>query len=55
MRGSVVSLDRMASPVTVTKAGGGGPDNAAVTLAATGSAVTVMSNGAAWHILGRVP
>lgn len=52
---TIKKSDVSGNPVTVTKAGGGGPDNAAVTLAATGSAVTVMSNGAAWHILGRVP
>ncbi|MCW2237895.1 glycosyl hydrolase family 28-related protein [Azospirillum canadense] len=52
---TIKKSDVSGNTVTVTKAGGGGPDNAAVTLAATGSAVTVMSNGAAWHILGRVP
>jgi len=52
---TIKKSDVSGNPVTVTKAGGGGPDNAAVTLASTGSAVTVMSNGAAWHILGRVP
>ena len=52
---TIKKSDVSGTPVTVTKAGGGGPDNAPVTLASTGSAVTVMSNGAAWHILGRVP
>ncbi len=52
---TIKKSDVSGNAVTVTKAGGGGPDNAAVTLASTGSAVTVMSNGAAWHILGRVP
>ncbi|MBP2293087.1 glycosyl hydrolase family 28-related protein [Azospirillum rugosum] len=52
---TIKKSDVSGNPVTVTKAGGGGPDNAVVTLASTGSAVTVMSNGAAWHILGRLP
>ena len=52
---TIKKSDVSGNPVTVTKAGGGGPDNAPVTLATTGSAVTVMSNGAAWHVLGRVP
>ncbi|AWK87642.1 glycosyl hydrolase family 28-related protein [Azospirillum thermophilum] len=42
-------------PVTVTQQGGGGPDGQPVALASRGEAVTVMSNGAGWHILGRYP
>lgn len=47
--------DQSANAVTVTKAGGGGPDNEAIALTGFGHAVTVMSNGAGWHILGRNP
>jgi hypothetical protein len=42
--------------VTVTQAGGGGgPDGEAIALGEMGHAVTVMSNGGAWHILSRNP
>ena len=47
--------DQSGHAVTVTKAGGGGPDNEAIPLSGFGHAVTVMSNGAGWHILGRNP
>lgn len=52
---TIKKADHSANHVTVTKAGGGGPDNEAIPLTAFGHAVTVMSNGAAWHILGRNP
>ncbi len=51
---TVKKSDVSGNPVTVTVQGGNGPDNAPVTLGSTGSAVTAMSNGAGWHILGRV-
>lgn len=37
--------------VTVTQAGGGGPDGGAVTLTNQGDHVVVVSNSAAWHIV----
>lgn len=39
-------------PVTVTEAGGAGPDGGTVTLASRNDHVTVISNGAAWHVVG---
>ncbi|WP_029009194.1 glycosyl hydrolase family 28-related protein [Azospirillum halopraeferens] len=52
---TVKKADQTGNPVTVTAAGGGGPDNETIPLTAYGHAVTVMSNGAGWHILGRNP
>lgn len=52
---TVKKADQSGNPVTVTKEGGGGPDNEAIALSGYGHAVTVMSNGAGWHILGRNP
>jgi hypothetical protein len=52
---TVKKSDQSGAAVTVTKTGGGGPDNEAIPLTAFGHAVTVMSNGAGWHILGRNP
>ncbi len=52
---TIKKADQTANTVTVTKAGGGGPDNEAIPLTAFGHAVTVMSNGAGWQILGRNP
>lgn len=52
---TIKKSDQSSNPVTVTKAGGGGPDNEAIVLSAFGHAVSVMSNGAGWHILGRNP
>ncbi len=49
----VKKTDPSANPVTVTQTGGGGPDNAAVTLAGQYGFVAVFSDGAAWHIVGR--
>jgi hypothetical protein len=39
--------------LTVTKEGGGGPDNEAIELTAKGHALTVMSNGAGWQVLSH--
>jgi len=52
---TIKKADTSGSAVTVTKPGGGGPDNEAIVLAAYGHAVTVLSNGANWFILGRNP
>jgi len=52
---TIKKSDQSANRVTVTRADGGGPDNEAIPLTAFGHAVTVMSNGAGWHILGRNP
>ncbi|MFM2044459.1 MAG: hypothetical protein RLY86_3035 [Pseudomonadota bacterium] len=54
--GAVVTVkktDPSANPVTVTVAGGNGPDNAVQTLSTQYAAITALSNGAAWHILAR--
>jgi hypothetical protein len=52
---TVKKSDTGGNRVTVTQAGGGGPDSEAIALTAQGHAVTAMSNGAGWHILGRNP
>lgn len=52
---TIKKADQSGNAVTVTKSGGGGPDNEAIALTAFGHAVTVMSNGAGWHIIGRNP
>jgi hypothetical protein len=52
---TIKKADVSANPVTVTQSGGGGPDGEAIPLPEKGHAVTVMSNGAAWHILSRHP
>ncbi len=52
---TIKKADQSRTPVTVTAEGGGGPDGQAIALAEFGHAVTVMSNGAGWHILGRNP
>lgn len=52
---TVKKSDQSGNVVTVTRADGGGPDNEAIRLTAFGHAVTAMSNGAGWHILGRNP
>ena len=48
---TIKKTDTGSHPVTVTEAGGAGPDNRTVTLASRYDYVTVLSNGAAWHIL----
>lgn len=45
--------DTSSNTLTITKAGGGGPDGVSISLTGKGHALTVMSNGAAWHILSR--
>ncbi|MGQ9366634.1 glycosyl hydrolase family 28-related protein [Azospirillum sp. ST 5-10] len=52
---TIKKADQSGHPVTVTRADGGGPDGEAIPLAAYGHAITVASNGAGWHILGRNP
>ncbi|MBI1206777.1 MAG: hypothetical protein GC191_05750 [Azospirillum sp.] len=52
---SIKKSDSSGNAVTVTAASGTGPDNEAIPLTAYGHAVTVMSNGGAWYILGRNP
>ena len=52
---TVKKADPSSNPVTVTRADGGGPDNEAIVLDAFGHALTVMSNGAGWHVIGRNP
>lgn len=54
--GRVVTIkknDATANIVTVTEAGATGPDGEAIELTAKGHAVSVISDGAAWHILSR--
>ncbi|PWC34183.1 glycosyl hydrolase family 28-related protein [Azospirillum sp. TSO35-2] len=52
---TVKKADTSGNRVTVTAAVGGGPDREAIALTGQGHAVTAMSNGAGWHILGRNP
>lgn len=50
----VKKTDATDNAVTVTAAAGGGPDGAALVLGAKGAAASLLSDGAAWHLLGRV-
>jgi hypothetical protein len=50
---TIKKSDASGHRVTVTSQTGTGPDNEAITLTGQGHAVTAMSNGAGWHILGR--
>lgn len=50
----VKKTDPGGNPVTVTVAGGTGPDGAALALGAQHAGATVLSNGAAWHVVARV-
>ena len=43
--------DSSGNSLTVTKEGGGGPDNQAINLSGKGHALTVMSNGAGWQVI----
>lgn len=52
---TVKKSDTSGHRVTVTAQGGGGPDSEPIPLTGQGHAVTAMSNGAGWHILGRNP
>lgn len=52
---TVKKTDPSGHAVTVTQSGGGGgPDGSAQPLAAQHRALTVFSNGAAWHVVARV-
>jgi len=53
-RVTIKKTDPSANTVQVTVTGGGGPDGGVQTLSAQHAAVTVMSNGAAWHVLSRI-
>jgi len=50
---TVKKSDASANAVTVTEAGGAGPDGATVTLAQQYAFVTVFSDGAVWHVVGK--
>lgn len=52
---TIKKADQRGNAVTVTAATGSGPDGEAIALTGYGHAVTVMSNGNGWHILGRNP
>ncbi|CAK0739900.1 Pectate lyase superfamily protein domain-containing protein [uncultured Gammaproteobacteria bacterium] len=52
---TIKKSDQSGHAVTVTKTGGGGPDNEAIPLTAFGHSVTAMSNGSGWFILARNP
>ncbi|MEM6902053.1 MAG: glycosyl hydrolase family 28-related protein, partial [Pseudomonadota bacterium] len=43
--------DNSSNSLTVTKEGGGGPDNQVISLTGKGHALTVMSNGAGWQVI----
>ncbi|MEO0391678.1 MAG: glycosyl hydrolase family 28-related protein [Pseudomonadota bacterium] len=43
--------DTSGNTLSVTKEGGGGPDNQAINLNSKGHALTVMSNGAGWQVI----
>jgi hypothetical protein len=50
---TIKKTDPSANAVTVSQEGGGGPDGGSVALAMPYAFVTVLSNGAAWHVVGR--
>ncbi len=51
---TVKKVDPSANIVTVwVKSNGGGPDGSPATLTQQGKAITIMSDGASWQILGR--
>lgn len=51
---TVKKVDPSGNIVTVwVKSTGSGPDGSAATLTQQGKAITIMSDGASWHILGR--
>jgi hypothetical protein len=50
---TVKKADASGNAVTVTEAGGPGPDGATVTLGQQHAFVTVFSDGAAWHVVGK--
>lgn len=52
---TIKKTDPSGHAVTVSQAGGGGPDTQPVSLASQYASVTVMSDGAAWHIVARHP
>lgn len=52
---TIKKSDPSGQAVVVSRADGGGPDNEAINLFGYGHAITVMSNGAGWHIVGRNP
>lgn len=52
---TIKKSDPSGQAVVVSRADGGGPDNEAINLSGHGHAITVMSNGAGWHIVGRNP
>lgn len=51
---TIKKLDASANAVRVTVSGGTGPDNVILNLTARYQAVTVISNGTAWHVIGKV-
>jgi hypothetical protein len=50
---TIKKTDVSAHTVSVTETGGPGPDNGTVVLTDRYELVTVLSNGAAWHVIGR--
>ncbi len=50
---TIKKTDSSANAVTVTEQGGTGPDNSAQPLSSQYSAITVVSNGAAWYIVSK--
>jgi len=50
---TIKKTDVSSNPVVVSEQGGAGPDNYSQTLSSRYNAITVVSNGAAWHILNK--
>ena len=50
---TIKKTDPSTNPVSVSEQGGNGPDNYTQTLSSHYNAITVVSNGAAWHIISR--
>jgi hypothetical protein len=50
---TIKKTDPSNNPVLISEQGGVGPDNSTQTLVGRYNAITVVSNGAAWHIVSR--
>lgn len=50
---TIKKTDATANAVTIIEQGGSGPDNATKTLASQYNAITIVSEGAAWHVISQ--
>lgn len=50
---TIKKTDATANTVTIIEQGGNGPDNATQTLVSQYNAITIVSDGAAWHVISQ--